>query len=59
VLDPALLRPAASTARSSCPTRTSSAARKILKVHVRKVPLAPGVNLKTIARGTPDFPAPT
>jgi len=28
---------------------------KILKVHVRKVPLAPAVNLKTIARGTPGF----
>jgi cell division protease FtsH len=27
----------------------------ILKVHVRKVPLAPDVNLKTIARGTPGF----
>src|SRR5919106_1138248 len=26
-----------------------------LKVHVRKVPLAPDVNLKTIARGTPGF----
>jgi ATP-dependent Zn protease len=28
-------------------------------VHVRKVPLAPDVNLKTIARGTPGFSAPT
>jgi cell division protease FtsH len=28
---------------------------QILKVHVRKVPLAPDVNLKTIARGTPGF----
>jgi cell division protease FtsH len=27
----------------------------ILKVHVRKVPLAPDVNLKTVARGTPGF----
>jgi cell division protease FtsH len=27
----------------------------ILKVHVRKVPLAPDVNLKTTARGTPGF----
>jgi len=31
---------------------------QILKVHVRKVPLAPDVNLKTIARGTPASPAP-
>jgi cell division protease FtsH len=28
---------------------------QILKVHVRKVPLAPDINLKTIARGTPGF----
>jgi cell division protease FtsH len=28
---------------------------QILKVHVRKVPLAPDVNLKIIARGTPGF----
>jgi cell division protease FtsH len=28
---------------------------KILKVHVRNVPLAPNVDLKTIARGTPGF----
>jgi cell division protease FtsH len=55
VLDPALLRPGRFDRRSSCPTRTWSGARKILKVHVRKVPLAPGVNLKTIARGTPGF----
>jgi cell division protease FtsH len=28
---------------------------KILKVHVRKVPLSPDVDLKTVARGTPGF----
>ena len=28
---------------------------KILKVHVRKVPLAPDVDLRVIARGTPGF----
>src|SRR6202021_1066734 len=28
---------------------------QILKLHVRKVPLAPDINLKTIARGTPGF----
>jgi SpoVK/Ycf46/Vps4 family AAA+-type ATPase len=28
---------------------------RILKVHVRKVPLAPDVELKTVARGTPSF----
>ncbi len=38
-----------------CRTRTCAAARTILKVHVRKVPLAPDVDLKRIARGTPGF----
>ena len=28
---------------------------RILKVHVRKVPLAPDVDLKVVARGTPGF----
>ena len=28
---------------------------QILRVHTRKVPLAPNVNLKTVARGTPGF----
>jgi len=28
---------------------------RILRVHVRKVPLAPDVDLKTVARGTPGF----
>jgi cell division protease FtsH len=31
---------------------------KILRVHMRKVPLAPDVDPKVIARGTPAFPAP-
>jgi len=26
---------------------------QILRVHVRKIPMAPGVNLERIARGTP------
>ena len=28
---------------------------KILKVHVKKIKMAPDVNLRTIARGTPGF----
>ncbi len=57
VLDPALLRPAASTAGRG---RQSDIVgrEKILKVHMRKVPLAPDVNARTIARGTPGFSAP-
>ncbi len=54
VLDPALLRPAASTARSSCEPDVIGRER-ILRVHVRKVPLSPDVDLKVIARGTPGF----
>ena len=29
--------------------------KKILKVHVKKIKMAPDVNLRTIARGTPGF----
>jgi cell division protease FtsH len=54
VLDPALLRPAASTARSWCRTPTSRP-REDPAVHMRKVPLAPDVDLKVLARGTPGF----
>ena len=28
---------------------------KILKVHVKKIKMAPDVNLRTVARGTPGF----
>ena len=47
--------PAASTARSWCPTPMSAGREKILRVHMRKVPLAPDVDPKVIARGTPGF----
>jgi ATP-dependent Zn proteases len=46
---------AASTARSWCRIPDVVGREQILKVHVRKVPLAPDINLKTIARGTPGF----
>jgi len=57
VLDPPCCGRAASTARSWCRTRRGRP-RADLKVHVRKVPLAPDVNLKTIARARPASPAP-
>jgi cell division protease FtsH len=55
VLDPALLRPGRFDRQIVVPNPDVVGREKILKVHVRKVPLAPGVNLKTIARGTPGF----
>ncbi len=55
VLDPALLRPGRFDRQVVVPNPDIVGREKILKVHVRKVPLAAGVNLKTIARGTPGF----
>jgi cell division protease FtsH len=55
VLDPALLRPGRFDRQVIVPNPDVTGREQILKVHVRKVPLAPDVNLKTIARGTPGF----
>ena len=55
VLDPALLRPGRFDRQVIVPNPDVMGREQILKVHVRKVPLAPDVNLKTIARGTPGF----
>jgi len=55
VLDPALLRPGRFDRQIVVPNPDVVGREKILKVHVRKVPLAPDVNLKTVARGTPGF----
>ncbi|NJL08639.1 MAG: ATP-dependent metallopeptidase FtsH/Yme1/Tma family protein [Methylacidiphilales bacterium] len=55
VLDPALLRPGRFDRQVVVPNPDVVGREQILKVHVRKVPLAPDVNLKTIARGTPGF----
>ena len=55
VLDPALLRPGRFDRQVVVPNPDVVGRESILKVHVRKVPLAPDVNLKTIARGTPGF----
>ena len=55
VLDPALLRPGRFDRQIVIPNPDVNGREKILRVHVRKVPLAPDVNLKTIARGTPGF----
>ncbi|MDJ1158236.1 ATP-dependent zinc metalloprotease FtsH [Chelatococcus sp. SYSU_G07232] len=55
VLDPALLRPGRFDRQIVVPNPDIVGRERILRVHVRKVPLAPDVDLKTIARGTPGF----
>jgi cell division protease FtsH len=55
VLDPALLRPGRFDRQIVVPNPDVTGREKILRVHVRKVPLAPDVDLKIIARGTPGF----
>jgi cell division protease FtsH len=55
VLDPALLRPGRFDRQVVVPNPDVVGRERILKVHVRKVPMAPDVDLKVIARGTPGF----
>ncbi|WP_075215233.1 ATP-dependent zinc metalloprotease FtsH [Mongoliimonas terrestris] len=55
VLDPALLRPGRFDRQIVVPNPDVAGREKIFKVHVRKVPLAPDVDLKILARGTPGF----
>jgi len=55
VLDPALLRPGRFDRQVVVPNPDVTGRERILKVHVRKVPLAPNVDLKVLARGTPGF----
>jgi cell division protease FtsH len=55
VLDPALMRPGRFDRQINVPNPDFIGREKILKVHARKVPLAPDVDLKVVARGTPGF----
>ncbi len=55
VLDPALLRPGRFDRQITVPNPDVNGREKILKVHVRKVPIAPDVDLRVLARGTPGF----
>ena len=55
VLDPALLRPGRFDRQVVVPVPDIEGREKILAVHMKKVPLAPDVNARTIARGTPGF----
>ncbi|NHK29308.1 ATP-dependent metallopeptidase FtsH/Yme1/Tma family protein [Parvularcula flava] len=55
VLDPALLRPGRFDRQVVVPNPDLVGREKILSVHIKKVPLGPDVNIRTIARGTPGF----
>ena len=55
VLDPALLRPGRFDRQVVVSNPDVLGREKILRVHMKKVPLAPDVDPKTIARGTPGF----
>jgi cell division protease FtsH len=55
VLDPALLRPGRFDRQVVVPNPDVMGREKILKVHMRKTPLAEGVAPRVIARGTPGF----
>ena len=55
VLDPALLRPGRFDRQVTVSNPDVRGREEILKVHVRKVPLARDVDLSVVARGTPGF----
>jgi len=55
VLDPALLRPGRFDRQVVVPQPDVKGREMILKVHSKKTPLAPDVDLAVIARGTPGF----
>jgi cell division protease FtsH len=55
VLDPALLRPGRFDRRIVVPRPDIKGREEILRVHVRKVPLADDVDLSVLGRGTPGF----
>jgi len=55
VLDPALLRPGRFDRQVVVPNPDILGREQILRVHMRKVPLGPDVEARTVARGTPGF----
>ena len=55
VLDPALLRPGRFDRQVVVPLPDLRGREQILKVHMRKLPVADDVNAQLIARGTPGF----
>ncbi|MBS1017637.1 ATP-dependent zinc metalloprotease FtsH [Gluconobacter cerinus] len=55
VLDPALLRPGRFDRQVVVPNPDVAGREKILRVHMKKVPLSSDVDPRVIARGTPGF----
>ena len=55
VLDPALLRPGRFDRQVVVPNPDIVGRERILRVHMRNVPLAADVDVKVVARGTPGF----
>ena len=55
VLDPALLRPGRFDRQVVVPNPDIIGREAILKVHTKKISMAPDVDIRTIARGTPGF----
>jgi cell division protease FtsH len=55
VLDPALLRPGRFDRQIMVPLPDIAGREKIISVHLQKVPAAPDVDARVIARGTPGF----
>ncbi|MFN2268136.1 MAG: ATP-dependent zinc metalloprotease FtsH [Desulfonatronovibrio sp.] len=55
VLDPALLRPGRFDRQVVVPTPDVAGRKRILDVHSKKTPLAKGVDMEVIAKGTPGF----
>lgn len=55
VLDPALLRPGRFDRQVIVPVPDVRGREQILKVHLRRIPMANSVDLQVIARGTPGF----
>ena len=53
VLDPALLRPGRFDRQVVVPNPDVSGREKIIRVHMRNVPLSADVDVRTLARGTP------
>jgi cell division protease FtsH len=55
VLDPAILRPGRFDRRITVPRPDVRGREEILRVHAKRTPLSPDVDLETLARGTPGF----